>query len=264
MAGSSHVEKELRMPKSLAFLIATCDADAKHFSRVLGEFTRLGYPFAAYFDHCCEETIRLFASHLLCVGSHINSNEPFDERHRRYPFDILKSKGFDWIASIDTDEIFDGRAATLIPEILDSDADVVWCPRLDFWGDDRHYRIDGPFGPSTSGVSPGKQFCEKFFNVKTGIWTYRHADIHAPYFAAVDKTGRAPIRKMSPLYVLHYGIMDYADAVVHTDRWNLVYTRAQGANKHPGFYNYINDKSIVPTLIDFDPANPPSIEEDRL
>jgi hypothetical protein len=244
--------------KKLGIVLITCDEDKGHFPRILAEFTRLGFPFAVCFDHCCDETKHLFTTHPCCVGFHDNTTQQFDERHRQYAFDILlKHDDYDWITYLDTDEVYDRRALELIPQILDYDADLVWCPVLDLWGTGDCY-MDGVgclgpcMGPDSASTG-GKQLRDKFYNLRTGTWQYRHPDIHAPYFTPRDGSRRAARRKRSNLYVLHYGLMSREDGAFHEQRWNTIYKKTLGRNPYSnGFYTVVANEEGTRIPFDYD------------
>ncbi len=250
--------KEISVSKSLGLLLTTWDGDKHHFSRVLAEYTRLGYPFAVNFDHCCKETKRLFKTHPNFVGCYENDDPKhvFDETHKQHALDVLVKLGFDWGGYFDTDDILDRRAPQLIPEMLEWDCDLIWCPAIDLWGDAHHYRVDGPLGPSHEPDQTehfGKQRRDCFWNLKTGNWKYKHADVHAPYFEAKDGSGRAARRRRSKLHIIHHGRMDPKDAMRHEKMWDKIYTRALGRNPYRGgFYTYMAETEPVLEYFDYD------------
>jgi hypothetical protein len=247
--------------RDLGFLITTNDASWRHFDRVLGEFTRLGFPFAVNFDHCCNDTKRTFKAHPLCVGWH-ETDDPkdlFDETHKQRALDVLYAREFAWAAYLDTDEVFDRRAPEEIAKILGSSGvDLYWCPLLDFWGDDEHYRTDGPLGPCQAGdwgdgSVRDKQFRNKFYHLRAdGAWRYLHADVHGPYFLD-RKTGERKREReaRSRLHVLHYGLIDLDLIRFKLEQWRRVYTPALGEFKHGGFYEYLLDPALTPEVRDF-------------
>ena len=247
--------------KKLGIVLVTCDADQRYFPNILQEFTRLSFPFAVCFDHCCKATKKLFSAHPCCVGT-CDSPRDFDERHRQYAFDVLmKHDDYDWITYLDTDEAFDRRALDLIPEIMEYDADVVWCPLLDLWGAGDCYRVGkgclGPcMGPDDSQTG-GKQLRDKFYNLRTGSWAYLHPHIHAPSFTARDGSNRPARRKRSNLYILHYGLMKPEDGAYHELRWSTIYTRALGRNPYEhttdrGFYEIIEKEEPILEPFNYD------------
>ena len=68
--------------------------------------TRIGWPFAVNFDHCCTDTESLFLGHPLCVGGYLDHNPDsyFDESYRQRCLDILQKLGFQWMFQMDVDE----------------------------------------------------------------------------------------------------------------------------------------------------------------
>lgn len=225
----------------IGVMFSVCDGplgDEKHFDRFLAELTRLGFPFAVNFDHCTEQTRRLFQRRALYLGGY-EDNDPeshFDESFRQKALDVLLDKQFDWALSMDVDETLERDAVQKIHEATELGADIVDFPVLDLWGDERHFRRDGPFGSSHR---------EKLFNLREPI-AYYHPTVHAP---RVKPKGREVVVVKYPCHVLHWGIMCREDAVFHTERWNRIYTRRVGNNPYAsGFYSYIMDESIVPEL----------------
>jgi hypothetical protein len=233
------------MAKKLAFLLATCDEDSRHFERKLDEFTRLGYPFAVNFDRCCQETKRLFQSHPCYLGGYQQDvpDRPFGEADRQRALDVIVRDGFfDWAAYTDTDELLDLRAAEMIPRMLEWDVDEITCSRVELWGENGEFRrVDGPF------TYPG-ELCRRFYNLRTGVWRYLHADLHAPMFTRFGGGGMR--ERHCPLTVIHYSMRNMDDVRTHAKRWTECYTRAFGKNKYQGFYDWLT--STEPTVVPFD------------
>ena len=238
--------------KTLCFLLATCDEDSRHFERKLAEFAHLGYPFTVNFDRCCAETKQLFKNHPCYLGGYEQDdpNKPFGEADRQRALDVIVTHGgFDWAAYTDTDEVFDKRAAQMIPDLLDWNIDEITCSRVELWGENGEWRrVDGPF------AQPG-ELCRRFYNLRTGTWKYKHADVHAPYFQINELVRRARGKveyreKHSDLTVLHYSMRNMGDCRVHAKRWTDCYTRAFGSNKYQGFYDWL--VSTEPTVVPFD------------
>ena len=232
----------------LGILFPVCDGDAKHFDRFTGDLTRLGYPFAVHFDHCSDETKRRLKEHPLFLEGHEDDdpNSFFGEDSRQSALDILAKHRFAWMLSFDVDETLEKNAPEKIRKILEEDAggaDVVEFPLLDLWGDERHYRVDGPFRSSHR---------EKMFRLSIGRWNYTHATIHAPKCTPRDKDHEVRVIKPD-IFVLHWGIMNMDDVRFHTERWNRVYTKKVGNNPY-GFYPYMNDpENNPPDIREFDP-----------
>lgn len=243
---------------TLGMLICTCDADQKHFDRVLGEFTRLRIPFAVNFDHCCKETKRHFQSSPLYLGGKENDavgklDDDFDESHRQGGLDVLMREPgrFDWAGYLDTDESFAPKVNEVeIQRMLAkcSDIDLIDTPLIDLWGDEKHWRDDGPFKNSHR---------ERFYNLRSGKWKYTSAVVHAPKLLKDQETvarrqhlqdplGTRVI--LYPMYFLHWGIMNQEDCQFHIKRWNEVYTKKVGNNPY-GFYEYIGKPDLYPPNI---------------
>ena len=237
----------------IGVLFSVFDGDVKHFNRFTAELTRLDLPFAVNFDHCCQKTIDTFRKLPNYLHGYVNNNPEsfFDESHRQHALDILLKDKFDWAVSLDVDETLELRAPTIIRQLAEARftdlltpergnqlADVIGFQVLDLWGDDRHYRTDGPFH---------KSHREKMFHIGIGHWEYYHPTIHAPKLTEVG--GRAALYvRQYPCRVLHWGIMDESDIKEHTERWDAIYTRKVGNNPY-GFYPYINNVENVPVVV---------------
>lgn len=232
------------MNRDLCFLMTTCDEDCRHFDRKLAEFTKLGYPFTVNFDHCSHETKQIFKRHPLYLGGHENDDprRVFTEAHRQPALDIIVRQGFRWATYTDTDEVLDRRAPEMIPRLLELDVDEIICHRVELWGDGTQRRVDGPYGP------PG-EFCRRFYNLRTGIWKYKDADVHAP--AWTPRGPDQPKREVtSRLSVIHYGLMSMDDILRKKNRWTTIYTRGLGRMPYAGFYDYLTTHE--PSLVPFD------------
>lgn len=229
----------------IALIFSVCDGplgDEKHFDRFYAELERLRIPFAVNFDHCSKKTKDMFSSHPYFFAGNYNdwNTDNFHEAHRQYALDlVLKRGGFDWILQMDVDETFEHDAPAKIRKVMELNADVVDCRVLDLWGDERHYRVDGPFQSSHR---------EKFFNLRTAKQLYYyHPTSHAPKH--VPNGDREPIVvRMYPLHVLHWGIMNQEDAEFHCQRWDRIYTRAVGGNPY-GLYPYLRDPVTYPPKV---------------
>jgi len=234
------------MAKTLCFLLATCDEDARHFDRKLAEFTRLAYPFTVNFDRCCAETKRLFKSHPCYLGGYEQDDpgRPFGEADRQRALDVIvQHGGFDWAAYTDTDEVLDKRAKGMISELLEWDVDEITCSRVELWGADGNLRrVDGPF------AKPG-ELCRSYYNLRTGTWGYMHPDLHAPIFT--PNPGNSEMRERHcDLTVIHYSMRNMEDVKQHAKRWTDCYVRAFGNNKYQKFYDWL--VATEPTVIPFD------------
>lgn len=235
----------------IGILFSVFDGDQKHFDRFAAELQRLALPFAVNFDHCSKETKQLFQQHPNFLAGHENDDPEnhFDESHRQTALKLLIKHKFDWALSLDVDETLERRAPEMIQELARKKfydeqnpkrgkvlADVIDFRVLDLWGDERHYRVDGPFRGSHR---------EKMFNLRSGEWNYYHPTVHAPKLTETKGRTTALVVKGYPCHVLHWGIMDKADAQHHTERWNTIYTRKVGGNPYAaGFYSYINDDGV--------------------
>jgi hypothetical protein len=242
------------MPRTLGFILTTYDGDEKFFDQILGEFTRLGYPFAVNFDHCSSSTVRHFTRHPLCIAWNRNDDpsDPYTEAHQGYALKALCSRGkFDWVGSIDTDELFDRRAPELIQEILTWNVDLVWTPRIELWGDREHYRVDNDMYRPCSGPDQATAGCglgnlsDKFYNRNTGWWRYEDPALHTPYKYIRGRNGRWVrdkniVRRRTKLYTIHHDFLGGAeDAKRHDELWETVYRRALGYMPYPGeFYKF--------------------------
>lgn len=229
----------------LGILFAVCDGDEKHFDRFLAELTRLGFPFAVHFDHCSAETKRRFKEHPLFIDGHEDDdpNSFFGEDSRQSAMDILMKAGFEWALSFDVDETLEKNAHEKIARVLEMKEDVIECPLLDLWGDERHYRVDGPFQSSHR---------EKFFRLTIGRWNYTHPTSHAPKATPRNREHVVTVGH-ADLHVIHWGIMDMDDVRFHTERWNRVYIKKVGKNPY-GFYEYMNDpEKYKPEILKLDP-----------
>lgn len=235
--------------KKVGILFSVCDGDERHFKRFITELERLGFFYAVNFDHCSKKTKRLFQQNFLFLDGYENDDPEshFNEMHRQPALTILQREGFDWALSMDVDETLEKFALEKVQEIMQMDVDLVDCQLLDLWGDERHYRIDYTFARSHR---------EKFFNLNSGRTNdqlrYYHPTSHAPKFY-LDR--EAKVVKFHPLYVIHWGIMDQADAEFHTKRWDDIYNKAVGGNPY-GFYPYINDPTTVPICNEYDYNDP--------
>lgn len=221
-------------------LFSVFDGDRKHFDRFLAELSRLRLPFAVNFDHCSRETKNRFQSHPMYLCGHEDDDQKsyFDESFRQRPLEMLHRQGFDWALSLDVDETLERSAPEKIKILATTvDAEVICCPVLDLWGDERNYRVDGTFASSRR---------EKMFrlNSTAGTFEYYHPTTHAP---KVLKPNREVKVHFSDLRVLHWGIMNMEDVHEHTTRWNTIYIRKVGKQPY-GFYAYLNDPNTVPVL----------------
>lgn len=243
----------------LGIIFPVCDGDERHFDRFIAELARLGFPFAVHFDHCSDETKRCFKEHPLFLGGYEDDDPEsfFGEDSRQSALDILVKHGFKWMLSFDVDETLEKNAPEKIRKILETDADgadVVEFPLLDLWGDDRHYRIDGPFRSSHR---------EKMFRLGIGNWRYGAATVHAPKCYPRDKDHEVRVTKPD-VFVLHWGIMNMEDVRFHTERWNRVYIKKTGSNPY-GFYPYMNDpEANPPEILEFDPDDIPADFDRRI
>lgn len=232
------------MSKRIAIIFSVCDSDRMHFDRFYMELQRLQIPYAVNYDHCDTITKRLFSYGDLFLGAYHNDNPKdfFDETHRQRALDIVNKHGFDWVLQMDVDETLEPDALVRIYQALGyaekNGYDVLDCPLLDLWEDNKHYRVDGPFARSHR---------EKMFFLKSraGKFEYYHPTSHAPKI--LKSTYECKLIRTTMLYVIHHGIMNKADVEFHTKRWDEIYTRKVGGNPY-GFYPYINDPNTVPIL----------------
>lgn len=232
--------------ETTGLLFPVCDGplgDGKHFPRFRRELTRLGLPFAVYFDHVSRPTYDLFKSHPLFLGSY-DDEDPgshFTEASRQHALDILVRAGFDRSLQMDVDETLERDAPRRLREEVPAvDADVIVFPCWDLWGSHRTMRVDGP-------QSHGSR--EKVHRLRGNHLKYPSATSHAPNVTPHGKTCRdARVFRMD-LKILHWGIMDLADAQFHRERWDRVYTRAVGRNPY-GSYEYYFDPATEVRLAD--------------
>lgn len=245
------------MNKTLGVLFSVFDGDQKHFDRFAAELRRLALPFAVNFDHCSAETIKFFREQPNYLDGYVNDDPDshFDESHRQTALSILLKNKFDWAMSLDVDETLERNApwqlSLLVQQKFDDPltpkrgkvlADVIDFKVLDLWGDERHYRVDGSFQSSHR---------EKMFNLRSGTWRYSHPTVHAPKlteakYRNLDRP--ALVIRGYPLHVLHWGIMNQADAEHHCQRWDDIYTRAVGGQPY-GFYAYLRDPVTYPPIV---------------
>lgn len=230
------------MNKDLGVLFPVCDEDRKHFQRLSAELERLGKPFVVHFDHCCKETKSYFVGHRLCFNFTADDDPKsfFDESFRQRPLDILIRFGFKFALQMDADETWEKRAPEKLERLMALGADVCVARCLDFWGDEKHYRVDGPFASSTR---------EKLFKLPGNTLKYPHPSAHAPNVVPHGKRREDAVVHRSDLHVLHWGIMSMEDAKFHKDRWDTIYTRKLGGNPYGGYEYYF---SHDPVLAEFD------------
>lgn len=229
----------------LGVIVPVCDADEKHFARFYAELTRLGYPFAIYFDRCSAATKQYWLDHPLRCGFDAGTGS-FDESYREYALRVLKRQGFEASLQMDVDETLEKLAPQKLEALCKRDDwDVVLARCLDLWDDDKHYRVDGPFGSATR---------EKLHRLNRWDTRYTHPISHAPYFFQDGvRVDDKLVRVVKPgLHVLHWGIMNMEDAVIHRDRWHAIFME-KCHNIAYGSYNYYFDPANGPVrLADFD------------
>ncbi len=243
--------------KTLGCLFSVSEPDARYLDGMLKQLTWLGFPFAVNFDHCSPWTKRQFKEHPLYLGGFENDDPEklFDESHRQTALEVVIKAKMDWALRFDIDEVLDHRAPQIIPEIMEMDTDMVWCPCLDMWGDDKHYRVDGMFGPEMNPDAQDvlhKQFRKMFYNLHAGKWVYMYGDVHSPMLFHGEEMVRAPRMIRSRLHVIHYGLMSYIDTAFKAKRWREIYTRRMGHFPYDHVYDYMNDRSVKVELRDFD------------
>lgn len=236
----------------IGLIFPVCDGplgDEKHFDRFYAELTRLNFPFAVHFDHCCKETVDFFSRHPLFVGGNWDKDpvSHFDESFRENALRALRKAGdFDYFLQMDVDETMERLAPEKVAKLVETGADVIMCRCLDLWENDRQYRVDGPFQSGTR---------EKLFKLRGNEIEYKHPASHAPYVNRKRASKGADAKILRPseslLYVLHWGIMNMEEAELHRKRWHEIYIRKCG-NIVYGSYEYYFDPTTVVKLREFD------------
>lgn len=222
---------------------SVCEEDAFWLPQYLREAARLGVPFAIHFDRCGRAVKDLAVSHRLCVGATCQDDPAveFDETAKQAVFDLTTRVGASWALAWDVDETFALDAPARLAEALALDADLIDVRWLNFWGDARHVRVDGPFGGGHRA---------KLYRLGGNRWRFLQRTVNGAYL--VDGTGRPRLgcreARYHELVCLHHGMMTRGLREQHKARWDRIYGRAAGRNPY-GFWNYALDEKNYPPVV---------------
>lgn len=229
----------------IAAYTSVCEEDTEWIDGYLKEAERLIIPFAIHLDRVSGATKRRLIEHHLCIGYTEQTNPliEFNELHKQGVFDIVWRAGFTWAMGWDVDEVYAPNTFELLPRLLESKADYVDIKWVNFWGDEDHIRVDGPF-------SEGHR--QKFYRLDGGmVWRFYDPTVNGPKGVWCDSRLRArkPVEfRFHELVCLHKGLMTRRLRELHKARWDRIYRKAIGRNPYK-IWNHALDEDKYPPVV---------------
>ncbi len=115
----------------------------------------------------------------------------------------------DWILCLDIDEVFEGRAGEVFPELVSDPEAAIWGFRMyHFWRGRTHYRVDSKWGEETRG-----RVHLRLFRNQPGIY-FPLQQAHGAAIMGVE--GRMSV---SDLRIKHFGYSDPEEARFKYERY---------------------------------------------
>lgn len=227
--------------KLVCAFTAVCEEDAHWLPQYLAEAERLSMPFVMLFDRCSVSTQHLVAGHPLCVDAAFRDESAgeFVETCKQHALDAVKRLGYAWAMAWDVDETFARAAPDRIDQACRLNIDTVDCIDVrwvNLWGDDRHVRVDGPFGSGHR---------TKFYNLLRSQYTFLSPTVNGP---TSDKRARAMVVRRHDIVCVHHGNMLREWRASKKERWDRIYTAAAGRQPY-GFWDYMCDEETYPPVV---------------
>lgn len=231
-------------PLNVCAFTSVCEEDAHWIPQYLAEAERLDLPFVVLLDRCSDATYWKFVRHPLCQSwtSRGEGDGEFTEQAKQPLIDRLRELGFRWGMAWDVDETYGGSTRFVLDTLDDvlrgADYGRTWWVNL--WGDERHVRIDGPFG---HGNDRGMRRV-KFYRIGDVPWHFAHPITNG----AKPRDGRGTVMGETEIVCLHHGMMTRDLRLLHKERWDRIYSKAVGSNPY-GFWNYACDEETYPPTV---------------